>query len=85
MARTALDTRAGQAPSNPNMEAPPALVLLARNPWRKRDVVERLGVSDRTVSRYMQVGLPFCKPFGANGVVCFHPVLVQMWADGYLP
>jgi hypothetical protein len=57
----------------------PALVVLARNPWRKGHVARYLGVSQRTVSRYMAEGLPFCKPFGPRGVVCFHPMQVRLW------
>lgn len=57
----------------------PALVALARHPWRKGNVARELGVSTRTVSRYMREGMPFCKPFGPRGMVCFAPLEVRLW------
>ena len=57
----------------------PPLVALARNPWSKAQVARELGVSERTVTRYMAEGLPHVKPFGARGIVRFHPLQVTLW------
>jgi hypothetical protein len=56
----------------------PALVQLARHPWHKADVARELGVSIRTVSRYMQQGLPYVKPW-PECPPGFAPLKVQAW------
>lgn len=57
----------------------PALVTLSRHPWREVDVAEALGRSTRTIRRYMTEGLPYQRPFGTRGVLCFAPRDVLAW------
>lgn len=79
MQQHAVDRLATVRGLHPGMADEPALVVLSRYPWRKGNVARELGVSERTVSRYMAEGLPFRKPFGVRGVVCFHPLQVRLW------
>lgn len=46
--------------------------------WTRRDVAARWGVSERTVGRYMDLGLPFVR-CERSGAVRFDPAVVEGW------